>query len=291
MKLFKKLWQVLTRLSLSFWLLVTSSLLMVANTMLANFHAQTYHNLNTTPIWTWLIQMRRENLLIFVAVSLLIASLAMLALNTFACTLSRLAELSRRGKEKRPWRSRVVSWAPTLMHILFFLIMAGHMATFTLGKWRLHTVHRGENLIFSEKFAPLEITGFSRESREVAGVLKGSTIAHSVEVRLEGRSAVIRELKPLKLPNGDWLLLQAPQQKSGRKGRGPVEPAAEAPVDCSLEERHVKPIAFNPEQAIKLKQVFDPGVYFLFGGFCLIMVLLTTYYLLSWRNRGRSDPA
>ena len=283
MKTLKTLWRKLSSLSLSIWLLVISSMFMVINTLLANLHAQTYHDLNTTPIWTWLNQMRKDHLLIFIAVGLLITSLALLALNTFACTLTRLVELSRRGRKRGNIRQGLVLWAPTLMHILFFLIMAGHMATFTFGQWQTHKVHRGDSLAYSPEFPPLKITAFSRKSRHTPGVLQGGTIAHRVEVRVSGRSAVISELKPLKLPNGDWLLLQAPK-KGKKQGRGPVE----APVDCSLEERHVKPTAFTPDQPFMLKQVSDPGIYFLFSGFALIMVLLTTYYLFSWRNRRRS---
>ena len=280
MKTLKFLWWQLTRLSLSIWLLTSASLLMVINTLLANFHAQTYHELNTTPIWTWLNQARQETPLIFMAVIALIVALALLALNTFACTLSRLIELSRRKKEKHDLRHILVSWAPTLMHILFFLIMAGHMATFTFGQWHLHRVQRGQTLNYSPEFAPLKITAFSRTTRLTPGPLQGSAIAHIVELLVEGRGAVISELKPLKLPNGDWLLLQAPQKRD-QKARTAVEP----PVDCSLEERHVNPLVFNPDQAIMLKQVSDPGVYFLFIGFGLIMGLLALYYSLSWSKR------
>ena len=39
-------------------------------------------------------------------------------------------------------------------------------------------------------------------------------------------------------------------------------------------------------QKIQLKQVSDPGLYFLFTGFGLILIIMGTYYTLSWRNKA-----
>ncbi len=276
----KRLWDVLTRLSLSIWLLIASSLMMFVNSLLASSRPLLYHDLNTKPIWTWLEQTQKEDMVVFIAMILMILILSVLALNTFACTIKRLVEIHQHKGKKWKIDRTIVNWAPTLMHILFFLVLAGHMITFSMGRWQMHTGVRGQILTFSSELAPLQITGFSRVTRQRPGPLNGSTIAHRVELLVEGRSVIVSELDPLRLPNGDWLFLMPPQQKL-KKGRNPEE----APVDCSLEERHVKPIPFNSDQFIRFKQVFDPGAFFLFIGFGLILVLMTVYYIFSWNSR------
>lgn len=281
MRLFRIIWRKMAALSLSVWLLIISSLIMLLNSEVAVRHPQIYYALNTTSLWIWLDQTRHSNLLVFVAVIMLVVSLAALALNTLACTISRIVELSRfRGKKLGPRRA-FLAWAPTLMHILFFLLLAGHMAAFSFGEWQHHTVRKGESLHFSPDFLPLTITSFSRTLRQGQGPLQNTTISHEVGLQIDGKSEVISEMQPLKLPNGHWLVFLAPQQKD-KKGRVPVD----APVDCSGDERHAQAILFDPSQPIKLKQVFDPGVYFLFIGFGLILILLGLYYAIAWRSKA-----
>jgi len=262
-----------------------SSLMMAVNSHLAiGDRSQLYKDLNTTAIWQWMGDVRSRDLAVFAAMVLLIAALAALALNTFACTVNRLAELAR-SNGKQMGRARIFQlWAPTLMHILFFLVLGGHMATFTFGKWQLRTVKSGDIISYATGMPPLKAGDFSRRVYQNEGPLKGGVIHHEFQAEISVRRHIISELRPLRLPNGDWLLLLPPQKKEQPK----PEPAEE-PEDCSGEERHVSPPSFNPAQPVKLKQVSDPGIFFLFTGFGLILILMGTYYTLSWRNNnGRS---
>jgi hypothetical protein len=282
MKKLNKFWQQLSSLSLSIWLLIISSLVLFFNSNLANgSRYQLYRNINTTPLFDWLMQTWHQDIIAFMAVLLLIISLALLALNTFACTISRLNELSRQKNKNKKMSTIFVSWAPTLMHILFFMILGGHMSTFCLGKWQQYTVKVGETVKFFPGMSPITINSFARNVRSGKGVLQGSTICHQLHVTLENSSRVISELNPLKLPNGDWLILMPPQKKE-KKGRLPVTEQ----VDCSGEERHIKPILFDPNQPIFIKQISDPGVYFLFIGFGLILILMGIYYAITWKTRN-----
>jgi hypothetical protein len=282
MKPLKIIWQNISALPLSVWLLIISSLILLFNSEVSASYPQLYQSLNTTPLWSWLSQARYSNSVVFIAVVLLIVSLGLLALNTLACTITRVEELGRLVKAKKWGPTKTfVMWAPTVMHILFFLLLAGHMTAFSFGEWQHHIARKGDSLKFSDEFPPLRISGVSRTIREVRGPLYGSTVSHQVELQIAGRDAVISEMKPLKLPNGSWLLLLPPQQKD-KKGLV----SADQPVDCSGEERHVKSIPFDASEPIKLKQVFDPGIYFLFIGFGLILVLLGFYYTITWRNKS-----
>lgn len=277
----KAIWEKLASLSLSVWLLIVSSLLLLFNSEVAIRYAQPYQRLNTTPVWDWLGQARHDNLLVFVAVALLLVSLGFLALNTLACTITRIVELGRLKGRKWGSGKLFVTWAPTLMHVLFFLLLAGHMAAFSSGTWQHYTVRKGDTLQFSDDFSPLTITGFSRTVRITKGPLYGSTISHQVALQIAGRNAVISELQPLRLPNGNWLLL-LPTQQRDKKGTVPMN----QPVDCSGEERYVKSIPFDSAEPLKLKQVFDPGVYFLFVGFGLMLVLMAFHYAIVWRKKS-----
>lgn len=276
----RRAWKTLAGLSLSIWLLLLSSLLMLLNSHLAARWPEAYHELNTTPIWNWLRDTRATAPPLFAAVGMLIASLGAFALNILACTLDRLGELLK-PKGSGGLSRTFVAWAPTLMHILFFLILAGHMATFSLGRWQNHVVRQGQTLRFSPGHPPLVIGGFSRSTRQVQGALRGSVIAHRVELRVGGEEAVISELRPLRLANGDWLFLLPPQQKAGKRHR-PLE----GQVDCSGEERHARPIPFASSQTLTLKQVSDPGVHFLLAGFGLILLLMGLHYSLRWKRES-----
>lgn len=276
------IWRKAGALSLTIWLLLFSSLMMAVNSHLAlGDRSQLYHDLNTAAIWRWMGDVRSRDFAVFAAMALLIAALGALALNTFACTVNRLVELAR-FNGKRTGKARMFQlWAPTLMHILFFMVLGGHMATFTFGKWRQLAVHSGDVLSYSPGMPPLSVGDFSRRVYRNEGLLKGGVIRHELQAEIGGRRHAVSESRPLRLPNGDWLLLLPPQKKE-QPSREPVED----PVDCSGEERHVSPPSFNPAQPVKLKQVSDPGIFFLFSGFGLILILMGTYYAFSWRNNA-----
>jgi hypothetical protein len=280
MRVLSLIWHKAGALSLTIWLLFFTSLMMAINSHLAlGDRSQLYHNLNTTSIRQWLGEVYSRDFTVFAAMAFLLFALGTLSLNTFACTVNRLAELAR-SKGKKMARARTFQlWAPTLMHILFFLVLGGHMATFTFGDWRQYTVKSGDRIPYSPDMAPVSVENFSRRVYQNEGPLKGGVIFHELQAGIDGRRHTIRELQPLRLPNGDWLLLLSPQKNGKSKRR-----QAEEPVDCSGEERHLSPPPFNPAQDIQLKQVSDPGIYFLFTGFGLILVIMGTYYALSWRN-------
>lgn len=277
----QKLWKNLSALSLSIWLLMSSSLMMLVNTHLAEGRPRLYMRLNTTPIWTWLKDVLANDPLVFASTVLLLISLALLGLNTLACTVRRIAELASGKRAGASGTRRFVNWAPTLMHTLFFLVLAGHMTTFTFGRWTLHTVKAGETLSYSERGEPLRVKDFSRRVRDVQGPLAGSILGHQVVMETGGQEIKIGELTPARLPNGDWLLFLPSGPREGKRGV-----RVENPVDCSLEERQVGPVAFDPQGTIHLKQVFDPGIFFLFSGLALIIVLVVLHYGLTWKNRG-----
>ncbi len=277
MKLLTRLWQRLASLTLSVWLLTLSALLMLVHSKLAHSRSQLYHALNTTPIWAWLRQTWSQDPLVFWLITAMIAILAVLALNTVACTVTRLIDLLGRKESGRGFTAKLTAWAPTLMHCLFFLILAGHMATFTFGQWRPLSVRQGQTLELGSGSPPLVVTGIQRLVRVREGLLRGSTLAHEVAVRIGDRQATLRELEPLRLGGGKWLLLLPPQRKGGRESQ-----TAPLPLDCSGEERHVQPIPFSPDQQIQLKLVSDPGVLVLLTGLSLILLLMIGHYAFSW---------
>lgn len=280
------LWRLLSSLSLSLWLLLLSSLAMLAASLVATARPERFHELNTTPLWTWLGREWYGDRLAFGAVALLLALLGALAANTLACALTRLGQLLRPAGSRRSAGQTYVLWAPTLMHVLFVTVLAGHLATFSLGRWTTHTVRQGEALTYDAARPPLEVVGASRVVRQAPGPLRGGTVRHELEVALGGQRSVVRELAPLRLPNGDWLLF-LPPQPGRRQGRLP----ADAPVDCSREERPAGPVPFDPGQPIRLKQVSDPGVRILFAGLGLIVTLMALHYAIGWAPRGAAfDP-
>ncbi len=280
MESMKKIWEKLSSLSLSIWLLMSSSLMMLISTHLAEGKPRLYMRLNTTPIWLWLKEVFVNDPLVFVSTVLLLISLALLGLNTLACTTRRIAELAAGKKTGGSGTRRFVNWAPTLMHTLFFLVLAGHMTTFTFGRWKVHTIRQGELLRFSEQHQPLRVKSFSRLVRNVEGALTGSTIGHRVVTQIGGRELTIGELNPARLPNGDWLLFLPSGTREGKRSAG-----SENPVDCSLEERQIGHVPFDSHGTIQLKQVSDPGLYFLFTGLGLIILLMAFHYILSWKSR------
>ena len=282
----RKIWDKLAALSLSIKLLILSSLMMVINSQLANRRSQLYHDLNTKPLWSWLKQVFKEDPMTGLAMSVLLAVLGMLALNTAACTVNRLLELVRGKRKSHNTAAAMIRWAPTVVHSLFFLALAGHMATFSFGEWQVHQLRRGESLIYSSEHPSLKVISFSRVVREAPGPLNGSVIEHRVEVDINGSRRTISELNPSRLPTGDWLFLLPPQQRN-KKGRIPVD----TPVDCSLEERHIEPIPFSPEQPVRFKQVSDPGVFFLFTGLTLIIVLIIVHYAILWSVQRRLESS
>jgi len=209
-------------------------------------------------------------------VSLLIVGLALLAVNTAACSLERLKVLLGRptGSEK-DWKSRLVSWAPTLMHLLFFLILAGHMSTFSLGSWTLHRLRQGDSLNLAGTQYQIEaIEGVPFEDE---GPLLGKLKYHQLSISQNNTRQVISELHPLRLKNGNWLLFIPP--KGTAKGPG------QQIVDCSGETRDLRPVLMSRDTEILLKEVNDPGLGLITCAFGLILLLMGVYYALLWTKK------
>ena len=198
--------------TLSLWvrLPIISSLILLGNSEVAMWYALLYQRLNSVPLWTWLGQSRQSNLLVFVNVLLLVLSLWLLASSTMACTVARVVELGHLSTRKWGPGKTLVAWAPPPMHILFFLLLAGHMVAFTFGEWQQYTVRKAETLQFSSRFSPLTVADFSRSVCLAKGPLCGSTVSHQADLQIAGGKATISELQPLRLPNGEWLFLLPP---------------------------------------------------------------------------------
>jgi hypothetical protein len=142
----KRLWKALAGIRLTLWLLA----LLTVNLFVGSFYAKflpVFGELNTRLFPAWLMtRSDGHSWWIFTLFGLL----ALLFVNTLACTLERFAFLWRRRHHHR--RSIfLLLLAPSLMHFCFLFIIGGHALTeFTGSKQRLPAVV-GERVSFDDR--------------------------------------------------------------------------------------------------------------------------------------------
>ena len=187
---------------------------------------------------------------------LLLILLALLALNTLACTLERLRQL---------WAVRTQfslcrflgKLGPHIMHLSVLLILLGYLASYTLAKTEHGVLLPGRSLDLPGNAGKLHFTAFAHEAYQGKRMplFQGEVIRPKALLRLEAADGTVREAalgfnRPVRL--GGW--------------------------SVHLEEfapKHSGGMGLKPRIDLKMRR--DPGVRLYFAGILLFCLGLGLY--------------
>ena len=127
------IWRFWTRAELTVWLLLALVADLYAGFFIFRAAPQLFGPLNRLKLWEWFQTYGLYHLgqtWWFWAFLLL---MALLVLNTLACTLQRLITLARQGPRGKGRLAYALRYSPHVMHLAFVLILVSHLITFTVG--------------------------------------------------------------------------------------------------------------------------------------------------------------
>ena len=138
--MFKTLWQFLGNVKVTLYLLFLVALNLVIGALYIKFYPDIFRPLNQMLFQEWLkVYPTGKDWWIFTLFSLL----ALLGVNTFACTLERLTALWTRRREYSFKRFFLII-SPSLMHIFFLVALSGHALSIFVGDHQEFPIKTGD---------------------------------------------------------------------------------------------------------------------------------------------------
>ena len=203
----RKLWDILISLNTVFALFaLTIALCMLGSVMLPT-HLEFFSGIDDSPLFQWLAEAGHTGLTWWVYA--LIASVALLALSTVACTVDALA-----GKTVRGLLHKL---SPQVMHLGVLMVMLAHLLTAIFGMRADVQVARGARA----DIAPGLQVFLSQVSAEVNEAGTSTQWLAEIELYKEGRVIARRALAPARPVFVDGLGLFFGTFNEGDKGRSP----------------------------------------------------------------------
>jgi len=166
----KKIINVLGDIDLTFWLLLGVTCLFIIGSFYSFMDYAFFESLDTMNIQNWL----RENASAFPEkvwwVVALFFVLGVLGINTFLCACARIGSLLKRRK-KIPTKNFLIALTPSLVHILFIVLLIGHLLTFTLGTYQRIPISNGSIITLPHQ-EPIKILNITLQNFPEKSLLK-----------------------------------------------------------------------------------------------------------------------
>jgi len=127
-----KIWNVCGDIKVNFWLIFAISINLAVGAYVIKFNPKLFGPLNHSLVQDWFIQYGQHSLAQSLWLVILFALAFILGINTFVCAAKRMAQLWPQ-KNQSGLRVFSVKIAPSLIHLCFLLILAGHFTSLIIG--------------------------------------------------------------------------------------------------------------------------------------------------------------
>jgi len=260
-----RIWNILKNVELTFWLLLVVTIMFITGSLYSRADYHLLESLNNVPIHEWFVQRGFDHIDMTWWIPVLVMAMALLTLNTLVCAVDRLAGLwPKRGE--LPQGRFLALITPSLIHILFILILCGHVLTFTVIHHERYAVEIGNTYRLPDNATvtvrAIDLINYP-EGTPLADRLMNGSITLSVTDRPDTQYRV-GFLSPVRL-NGAYLHIEAAKRDTGPEellycNRGEVRSTAD----------------LNPQ--IFLLYTEDPGLSIIVVFLFIMIVLLGFYY-------------
>lgn len=129
----KKFWNFISDLQLTFWLLVVITSLLVIGGVYSVIDYTFVDSINSARVQDWFFSTGIQSLHKSWWLPALFLAFTLFAVNTAACSVDRIITLLKKRKTM-PFKTFTILLSPSLIHIAFLVILAGHFVTFTAFK-------------------------------------------------------------------------------------------------------------------------------------------------------------
>ncbi|MCE5209948.1 MAG: hypothetical protein LLG40_00115 [Deltaproteobacteria bacterium] len=195
----KKIWDFCGDIKVNFWLILAISLNLAVGAYFIKFNSKLFVPLNHSLVQNWFIQYGQDHIGQSWWLVLLFFLAFFLGINTFVCAVKRIAQLWPQRKQSG-FRVFSVKIAPSLIHLCFLIILAGHFFSLVAVPERSIPVQLNQKIILSEGNS-LEVISQQVERYTTPAAFEGAVRQCSVTVKIQSPQKseikVLRVLRPI----------------------------------------------------------------------------------------------
>ncbi len=272
----RALWNFIAGLKLTSWLLAGIFMTLVAGGCACLYDYAFFNTMNGTPVQEWFLAKGVTRPLLTWWIPLLFALFTALGGNIVACAADRAMQILKNRKGVSP-SALFVQVIPTLVHVLFVVVLFGHFVTFTTGRQDRIPITIGatadlpgggtiEFIDIKNVFYPDNTMLRGRKSQTYLTARIGSgpkfTLAFADFVMIDGRAFHLDM-----------------DMRMGRKAR--IETAPPVKETCNQSDAFKK-IRGEP---LKLQVTRDPGLWVTLGGLTAIILLMSWFFIQVYARK------
>jgi hypothetical protein len=280
----KTIWNALGDIRVAFVLLMTASATLFTGALYAGGNFSLFHELNRRRIQDWLPGQLSSQPDVVWWIPLLFLIMGMLGVNTFICATSRMVRLIRQRRTMATGRF-IYLMMPSLVHLLFIMIMIGHLTTFTAGQWQTLPLATGKAVAIDSVGAPYRVQSVKdRFFPETSGLR--DRIAQTTVTLVDADQEVtqLQYARPAHL-DGYFFLLDKDTPKKNKSKKERILPSTTEET-CNKAHVYVQTNQDRKQGGQLLLIVSDPGLFVIITGLTLIMVLMIGYFLIRPKSSG-----
>jgi len=192
----KRIWDFCGDIKVNFWLIFAIALNLAAGTYFIKFNPNLFKPLNHSLVQDWFIKYGQYQPGQSWWIVLLFALAFFLGINTFVCAVKRLAQLWPQRKQYG-FRMFFVKISPSLIHLCFLAILAGHFFSLTAIYEQNVPVHLNQQIVLPQGNS-VEVLSREIEHYTTPAAFEGALKQCSVVLKLQSpQTSEIRELRVL----------------------------------------------------------------------------------------------
>lgn len=251
--MFKRAWKFFASTDLTIWLLVCISANLAVLAIYCRLFPKIFNELNNRTFQDWILHNGTASSW---WVWFLFSLLFLLSLNTAVCTTDKLAELLKK-RNNRTRREFAVLVSPSIMHLCFLVLIAGHAASqFTAQTWQIPAARKATISLSNATLTVLDSRCTTYNEPGLSGMPKECTASLAISTPKGTVTREIAVLHPI-LQDGNSIHL-------GLAGKGK---AWETPY-------------------LLLSVRKDPGLPLILLGNAVLCVLMLWYFPIILQNRN-----
>ncbi len=273
-------------LRLAFWLILSAGFVMAAGSIYASIHYSFFNSMNGVPLIGWYFTKGVEKIHITWWIPLLFLVFVLLGINTFACTLNRISALIPRRKDLGTKRFFVLI-APSVIHILFLGMLAGHLLSFTAVTQEKIPFAEGDK-VYLNGIGDVTVTSIRNEFFSESSLMRQRVKQTRVEVVITNNGIdTIENISFLEPSLVNGIIIQLDMEK--KKENIIVKPLAKDET-CNKEKKfHYAENAAQMHPQLYFLVTRDPGLLILLPGFFIVIIIMSWYFYQTNFSKKNKD--
>lgn len=282
----KRVIQFAGDLRFAFWLILSAGVIMWIGSIYAAMEYTLIYSINGEPLVKWFSTKGMENISVTWWIPVMFVIFILLGINTFACTVNRVMVLLPRRKIIGLKRFLVLI-SPSIIHILFMFMLAGHFLSFTAVSQQKIPVAEGGKVEIAG-MGNISVNSLDYEYFPDSSLLRQRIKQTHVEISAENNGIItshkVAFMEPL-LINGNIIILDMEKKKQDR-----IVIPDQADDNCNKEQKfHYSQKSADVKPQLFFLVIKDPGLFILLPGFFIVIAIMGWYFYQTNISKNNND--